>query len=75
MPTYHSLQCPIKNCEYHFKIITGPISALEDHLFYDHGYFTKKERAEQLGIVRIGKSALTARELSRELAKEGVINA
>lgn len=74
MPCYYPLQCPIESCEYHIKIIIGAISALEDHLFYDHGYYTKKERAEQLGIVRIGQSTLTARELSRQLAKKGIIN-
>ena len=71
---FKSLQCPIDDCLFHFKIILAPISVLEEHLYHDHGYYTKKQYAEQLGIIPISQPGITARELSRKLAKEGIVN-
>ena len=74
MVIFETTQCPIEDCECHTRLIKAPVKALEDHLFFDHGYATKKEKAEQLGIIRIGQTpSLTARELARALAKKGIV--
>ena len=71
---YEPRTCPIVDCINHKKIIKCSEKELEDHLFFDHGYHTKKERAEQLGIIGIGQYGVTARELAHALAKEGIVN-
>lgn len=74
MVIYESRRCPIEDCKNHKKEIKCSEKQLEDHLFFDHGYHTKKERAEQLGIIRIGQYGITSRDLARALSKEGITN-
>lgn len=66
--------CPMVDCEYHTILIRCSVKALEDHLFFDHGYNARREQAKQLGIIGIDQYGITSRELARVLAKEGIID-
>jgi len=68
-----SLRCPIDDCRFHFKMITGSLSLLRDHIYRAHDYVEKLKTAKKLGIIEGLEEKRSANWLSDHLAKKGVL--
>lgn len=71
MSIFYKLICPIVDCEFHYKMIKGPLSLLRSHIFRDHDYFEKLKTAFQLGLIQNLQEQRSPQWLADQIATKG----